>query len=92
MNSSTHAAVRAQQRCIPPIIDQWLDEFGEEHFDGHGGAKRFFSHQSVARMKRAFGSQFVRHNAKYLRVYRVENSHTGAAITRGWRIRPMHRR
>jgi hypothetical protein len=43
-------------------------------------------------MMRRFGAAFVRHNAKYLRAYRVEDSHTGASITRGWRTRRMCRR
>ncbi|MDP6652334.1 MAG: hypothetical protein QGF90_09550 [Gammaproteobacteria bacterium] len=37
--NTTHAAIRAQQRCIPPLVDQWLSQFGEEEYDGHGGTQ-----------------------------------------------------
>jgi hypothetical protein len=36
MNITYHAATRSQQRCVPPLIMQWLDQFGEEQYDGHG--------------------------------------------------------
>ncbi len=36
MTRSSHAAVRAQQRYIAPLIKQWLDQFGEEKYDGNG--------------------------------------------------------
>lgn len=47
---SVHAKVRAQQRGIPPLIDRWLDEFGEEDYDGRGGVRIFFSRRSVKAM------------------------------------------
>ena len=31
MSSSYHAAVRAQQRCLPPLVAQWLDQAGIKH-------------------------------------------------------------
>lgn len=43
MNRSVRAAVRAQQRCIPPLVEQWLDQFGKEKYDGDGGVLRYFS-------------------------------------------------
>ena len=35
--NTRHAEFRAQQRGIPPIIDQLLDLYGHEEHDGHGG-------------------------------------------------------
>ena len=29
MRCTRHAAKRAKQRGIPPLVQQWLDEFGE---------------------------------------------------------------
>ena len=46
MNLSNHAAERTQQRCIPPVVQRWLDEFGEERYDGHGAIKVYFSRRS----------------------------------------------
>ena len=31
---TTHAQRRAQQRAIPVMIDEWLDRFGDESYDG----------------------------------------------------------
>ena len=87
-----HAEVRAQQRCIPPVVDQWLDEFGEEEYDGHGGVKGYFSGDSIDRMKRQLGPHFVEYNARWLRAYRVESSHDGTQVTCGWRHRRVGRR
>ena len=38
-----HAQIRAQQRGIPPLIDCWLDEYGEMVYDGHGGVQMVFT-------------------------------------------------
>ncbi len=89
---SEHAKVRAQQRGIPPIIDRWLDEFGEEDYDGHGGIRVYFSRKSVRAMERAFGREPVRRMAEFLRAYRVESSHDGQVITIGHRTDRVRRR
>jgi hypothetical protein len=34
----THTTIRAQQRGIPPLIDQLLEAYGQEQHDGHGVA------------------------------------------------------
>ena len=43
MSQTNHASVRAQQRCIPPLVDRLLDEFGEMEHDGHGCVKLFLA-------------------------------------------------
>ena len=91
MNQTTHCQVRAQQRCLPPIIHQWLNEFGDEAYDGHGGVRVFFSHRSIRAMERVLGRHFVRQNQKYLQAYRVESSHDGQVITAGWRVQRLNR-
>jgi hypothetical protein len=83
--TSTHASLRAQQRAIPPVVDRWLDEFGEQQHDGHGGIRVYFSRRSVRAMERALGSHFIRQNGKYLNAYRVESAMDGCVITAGWR-------
>ena len=87
-----HAEIRAQQRCIPPGILRWLDEFGEEEYDGHGGVKLYFSRSSIDRMKRQLGPQLVKHNARWLQAYQVDSSHDGTTLTCGWRHRRVRRR
>ena len=89
---SRHADTRARQRAIPPLIELWLDEFGEVEHDGHGGVRRYFSHRSIRRMEREFGSRPVSRMAEYLGVYKVERNSDGVIITVGHRTRRFRRR
>jgi hypothetical protein len=90
--ATRHALARAQQRCIPPIVDEWLDEYGDEQYDGHGGIKHYFSHRSIARMSRVLGDSFIQRNAKLLRTFRVVDSRTGQKLTCGWLYKRVRRR
>jgi len=82
MNMTYHAAIRSQQRGIPPLVMQWLDQFGEECYDGHGAIIRFFSRTSRRKMEREFGSDLVSKLSQYFNAYKVEN-HDGTVITTG---------
>ena len=87
-----HAKVRAQQRGIPPLIGQWLDNFGEEEYDGRGGVVRYFSHRSVRAMEREVGREPVRRFADYLDAYKVLSSRDGCVITIGFRTKHIRRK
>jgi hypothetical protein len=89
---SRHAKLRAQQRGIPPLIEEWLDEFGELVYDGRGAATRYFSHRSIRRMERAFGREIVRNMARYLDIYKVEGSSDASIITIGHRTGRVRRK
>ena len=89
---STHALARLQQRAIPPLIDQWLDEFGEEEYDGNGGVRIYFSRQSIRRLERAFGRLPIRKMKHLLNAYRIESSRNGSTITYARKSRRMRRR
>lgn len=89
---SKHAAARAKQRGIPPLIEQWLDEFGEEDYDGHGAVRVYFSRRSVRAMERAFGREPVRRMSEYLDAYKIENLGDGQVITVGHRTTRIWRR
>jgi hypothetical protein len=54
---TTHAIVRSQQRGVPPLVSNWLIDYGTEVFDGHGGVVRYFSSQSIRNMS----ARLVRH-------------------------------
>lgn len=82
---STHASVRAQQRGVPPLIQEWLLDYGEEQFDGRGGIVRYFSHQGIRRMKRCIGRTPLERKSEYLRCYLVQSSSDGTVITVGKR-------
>ena len=89
MTRSYHAAVPAQQRCIPPLIEQWLDQFGEEKYDGNGGILLYFSRASIRAMERASGRAPVRKMTEYLDAYKVESSHDGRVLTIGPRTKRL---
>jgi hypothetical protein len=86
-----HARVRAHQRAIPPQVDQWLEDYGDEQYDGNGGVKRYFSHASVRKMERDLGATFVRFNSRWFRAYKVASARDGATITVGWLQRRIRR-
>lgn len=92
MSLTFHGHRRAQQRCIPPIVQTWLETYGTESYDGRGGIRLYFSHAGIRAMEKDLGRHFVRENRKYLHAYRVESSHDGAVITSGWRTRKIMRR
>jgi hypothetical protein len=82
-----HSSTRAQQRGVPPLIDHWLDQYGEEKFDGHGGVIQFFNHRSIRTIERNEGREPVRRLWEYLDSYKVVSSHDGHTITLGKRFR-----
>ncbi|WON73559.1 hypothetical protein [Nitrosospira sp. Is2] len=92
MNARSHATVRAQQQCIPPLIVQWLDQFGEKKHDGHGGVHRYFSRTSIRAMEREFGREPIRKLAEYLDAYKLDSSHDGYLITIGHGAKRIKRR
>ncbi len=92
MRDTTHAQERAQQRCIPPMIDRLLDEFGEEVYDNQGGLTLYFSKRSKRQMQRVLGRNPVKKLSEFLNVYRVDSSKDGKTITRGHRYKPIKRK
>jgi hypothetical protein len=89
VNMTHHAFIRSQQRGIPPLIDQWLDQYGEEEYDGHGGIRRYFSRASIRAMERDFGHRPVAKLAEYFNSYKVESSYDGKTITTGHRTKKI---
>jgi len=82
---SLHAEQRAQQRGIPPLIRDWLLDYGEEVYDQRGGVIRYFTRQSLRQIERNVGNVPVRRLSEYLRCYLVQSSDDGAVITVGKR-------
>lgn len=85
-----HAIQRSQQRGIPPLIQHWLQDYGQESFTGHGAIIRYFSAQSIRRMEQDFGREPLRRLSEFLRCYLVESAHDGAVITIGKRHNNKH--
>ncbi|MBG6073434.1 MULTISPECIES: hypothetical protein [unclassified Polaromonas] len=87
---TTHALVRSQQRGVPPLISDWLIDYGTEVFDGHGGVLRYFSAQSIRQMEREIGKAPLQRMSEFLRCYLVQSSLDGAVITVGKRHANKH--
>lgn len=84
--SSKHFESRARQRAIPPVVFDWLEAYGEEEYDHHGGIIMFFSKRSKRLLERDLGRHFVQQNHKYLNAYKVTTT-DGQLITTGWRTK-----
>ncbi len=82
---SRHASTRAQQRGVPPLILDWLLDYGAQEFDGHGGIVRYFNNEALRDLERQVGHAPVARLSEYLRCYLVESSTDGGVITVGKR-------
>lgn len=92
MARTWHAETRAQQRGIPPLIEQLLDLYGEECYGAGGVRQVYFTKKSIRRLEREFGAAPVRKLSEWLDAYKVENSSTGDVITVGHRYRRIRRK
>jgi len=89
---SSHASCRIQKRSIPPIVINWLHDYGSRMFDGRGAVIRYFDRAAKTRLTRLCGHRFVQRNKKYLAVYMVEDAAGHSVITVGYRHRRIRRR
>ena len=89
---SKHASRRMQKRSVPPIVLDWLQDYGSEQYDGRGAVIRYFDRAAKERLKRVYGHQFVRTSKKYLAVYMVEDVAGQSLVTVGYRNRRIPRR
>ena len=87
---SQHAAIRTQQRGIPPEVASLLVDYGREIFDGQGGVVRYFTPKSIRTMSNDVGQATVKKMSEYLRCYLVQSSEDGAIITVGKRHAKKH--
>ena len=87
---TVHATIRAQQRGVPPLIEDWLLDYGAEQFDGHGGVVRYFSNDCIRKMERDIGKAPLKQMSEYLRCYLVQDSSDGTVITVGKRHGTQH--
>jgi hypothetical protein len=90
--NTRHAAVRMQQRGIPPLIEQWLEQYGEEDYDGKGGVRRYFSKRSIRALERDVGRGPVTRMSDYLRIYKIDSASDGHTITVAYKTKHFWRR
>ncbi len=89
--NTKHAAIRAQQRGIPPMVDQLLDLYGQEQHDGQGAIVLFLNKLSIRRMERDLGRRPVARLAEWLDTYKVKDME-GRTITVGHRYQRIWRK
>ena len=82
-NLSNHAALRQQQRGVPPLITNWLVNYGDKHYDGHGGVVCYFSKRCIRRLEREVGTAPVKRMSEFFRCYLVKSAVDDTVITVG---------
>ncbi len=82
--NTKHSMLRAQQRGIPPLIKDWLNDYGKELHDGNGAIIKFFTNDSIRKMERDFGREPLRRLSEFFRCYMVLGSN-GEIVTVGKR-------
>ncbi len=89
--NTRHANTRAQQRGIPPMMSQLLDQYGHEEHDGNGAVILFLDKTGIRHMERDLGRRPVARMAEWLNVYKVVGS-DGQTVTIGHRMRRIRRK
>jgi len=83
--NTRHANTRSQQRGIPPLVSQWLDQYGREEYDGRGAVRLYFDKHSIRSMERDLGREPVRRMESYFRCFKIVSTCDGATVTVGHR-------
>lgn len=81
---SRHAAVRLQQRSIPPLVADLLDLYGARQPAGRGAEMVYMDKAARRRMCNVLGTAAVAALQPLLSAYLIE-SESGQVITVGWR-------
>ncbi len=89
MEFSHHAHVRCQQRGIPPLILEWLLDYGVEQRSA-GTSKRYFDREARRRLAADYGAEVVSRLGDLLNLYLVEGE--DRIVTAGVRTRRIKRR
>jgi hypothetical protein len=87
---TAHASIRGQQRGVPPLIREWLLDFGEEVYDHHGAIIYYFTRDSRRRLERNFGRESIRRFHEWLDSYAVVSASDGLLISVGKRYKKVN--
>lgn len=89
MDMTKHAEVRQQQRSVPPLILNWLDQYGTREHDGKGAEIVYFDRKSRRTLEREAGKRVVDLLGGLLNAYVVLTGET--VITVGYRYKRIRR-
>lgn len=81
---SKHAQVRMQQRGVPPVIIEWLLQYGATVYDGHGCRICFFDKNAKKQLRKEKGDIVLRRLHEMMDSYAVVGG-DGLVITVGHR-------
>lgn len=87
--NTKHADGRMQQRAIPPLIINWLFEYGREEHDHRGAVIHYFDKRSIKKLQRDHGRRPIDRLTQYLDAYLVESD--GTVLTVGHRFKRFYR-
>lgn len=80
MYMTGHAAVRSQQRAIPPMLIDLLMQFGARESAGDGASKMYFD-KAARRKIKAYAGPLARMLNEHLDVYAVVSSENKVITT-----------
>ena len=86
---SHHARRQRQRRCIPPMVIDWLIQFGTTEHQAGGYIVKFFDKLSRKRLLRHIGKEIANKADPYLNAYLVMADER--VITVGWRTKRIKR-
>lgn len=86
---SKHASLRLQQRGIPPLILEWLAQYGSVKYDHRGAEVLYFDKRSRKSLAKAVGEEVVKKLASLLDAYAVV-SQSGSFVTAGHRTKRLN--
>lgn len=87
---SSHAQTRAQQRGVPPLVIDWLMQYGAREHDHRGAEIYYFDRRSRRELAQQVGHDIVDRLSSLLDAYIVIGTE-GAVITVGHRYKKITR-
>lgn len=83
LHMTRHAAVRQQQRCIPPLVVDWLLSYGTRE-KSFAAVRVRFDRRARGELSRDVGKRAVSLMSKYLNAALVIDPSTDCIITMEW--------
>ena len=83
MTQTHHAQVRAQQRCIPPLVMEWLLAYGSRT-TSYGAVRVSFDKRSRRELARDVGRPVVKQLGRFLNAAIVVDPTDDQVITVMW--------
>ena len=83
LNETRHARVRAQKRCIPPLVKEWLLAYGARR-PSRGAVRVTFDRRARRELSRDVGPALIKQVARFLNVELIVDRNTDEIITSMW--------